>query len=249
MELSQKIKETTEVLQYLSLTVGLPDVACKSYAKYNFVSTGKEGQSGHDGDVVTNKVELGSDNQLSDFRREARTVWQRKLADLLESNPIGEDAVPFFDTDHPSSVTKLGCNTYSNKAGLVKLSEEGIKHVVGMLKSISNNVDGVTHIAIVVPTLDMFDDTWPTSGYSSVINSCKVKCSATFNPYLKDKENWYVFDTSDKFYELCIEIQEPLSFNSGSSFTENDIKTEISYKTKGSVHLGPARKVVRATHF
>jgi len=260
MELSQKIKEANEVLQHLSLIA--VDYASKAYATY-LVRTGPEGQSGHDGEVITNRVELGDEAKLADFISEARSVWDRKLAALLESNHIGEDAVPYFDTDHLSSITKLGCNTYSNKAGLVKLSEEGIKHVVDMLKSISDNVDGVTHIAIVVPTLEMFEDTSTTMrshkvtmAMSKLIESCKVRCSITFNPYLKDKKNWYVFDTSKEYYGPRIVIQEPLSFTSlmqyienGIFINENEAKISIMYSTMGYVHLGPARNVIRATHF
>ncbi len=255
MELSQKIKEANEVLEKLSLFVGLPEYPSKAYATY-LVHTGPETQSELDGEVVANRIELVNGTELTNFISEARTVWERKLADLLESNPIGEDAVPFFDTDHLSNVTKLGCNTYSNKAGLVKLSEEGIMHVVDMLKSISDNVDGVTHIAIVLPSFEMFEDTCNimrshkfTMAIAKLIESCNMKLSITFNPFLKNKKNWYIFDTSKEGYGPRIVIQEPLSFESVISVTENDVKTSIRYKTKGYVHLGNARNVIRATHF
>ena len=249
MELSQKLKEANEVLEKLSLFVGLPEYASKAYATY-LVHTSPKDQSEHDGELVTNRTGILTGPELRDFISEARTVWERKLADLLESNPIGEDAVPYFDTDHLSSITKLGCNTYSNKAGLVKLSEEGIKHVVDMLKSISDNVDGVTNVAIVVPTLEMFEDTWTImKSLSSVIDSCNVKCSVTFSPFFKNKKNWYVFDISKEYYGPRIVIKDPFSLKTIISVIENDVNTSIEYSTRGYVHLGPARNVIRATHF
>ena len=140
MELSLKLEEVNEVLQHLPYFFRIHKRAYMSFANY-LVRTGSEAQHGNDVELVTNSIELRSKADFKYLISEAQSVWERRLAALLESDTIGEDADPYFDTDHIESVSRLGVNTYSNKAGLVKLSDEGIKHVVDMLKSISDNVD------------------------------------------------------------------------------------------------------------
>ena len=243
-----------DTLQHIE---GLRDLHIALAACPNFTSSmtsmvPTEDGSNLEAELETKSINYVYGNDISQFLEEARSVWDRKMCNLLESNPIGEDAVPFFDTDHLCSITKLGSNTYSNNAGLVKLSLTGVKLLVRMLNDIRDNCKEVTRVQIVVPTLQMFE--YLTNMMKSPLNfltMAKIECVVSYVPYFSNKKNWYVFNRSNCFelFGPIVFLKRGLEFKIESVLNDDGLKSKVSYETEGSVHLVAPSKIIRATDY
>ncbi|MBV6513982.1 MAG: hypothetical protein FMNOHCHN_03565 [Ignavibacteriaceae bacterium] len=250
METTQYIKDLNDLHIQLQAFVGSMPKSESAMANINY-ATGSH-KFLVNPSLETKSVDYTYGTDISEFLSDARTIWDRKLCKLLESNDIGEDAVQFFDTDHLSSVTKLGCNTFSNNAGLVKLSVEGVKTLTLLLESMPDNNKPVTKIHIVVPTYEMYERLLHIkSPFRQTGDGQKKECFIVYVPFFSNKKNWYVFNTSDckGISGLHVCITKNLEFKIETVLTGDGIKSKISYEVEGETGLCHTSKVIRATDY
>lgn len=209
-----------------------------------------------------NSIDWVYGTDISNFLSEAKSVYDRQLTSLIESNPIYDDYVPFFHTNHLcidsfySHAQRGEKKTFSNDVGIVKFSTDGIMRTVNMLAELQRLKCAYKwgHIAIMVPNFQNFRTLVKDEGFLKRINS-KLEHIGTrvffvINPYLKNNKHWYLLNGDNN---ISINVQKNIKFcvkanekqNSDGSCT---ISAKISYSTSGFVHLGYCSNIIRATH-
>ncbi len=209
-----------------------------------------------------NSIDWVYGTDISNFLSEAKSVYDRQLTSLIESNPIYDDYVPFFHTNHLcidscySHAQRGEKKTFSNDVGIVKFSTDGIMRTVNMLAELQRLKCAYQwgHIAIMVPNFQNFRTLVKDEGFLKSINS-KLEHIGTrvffvINPYLKNNKHWYLLNGDNN---ISINVQKNIKFginrhekiNSDGSIT---LSAKIAYSTSGFVHLGYCSNIIRATH-
>jgi len=200
------------------------------------------------------------------FCNKAYDIWATKLAEVINSNPVGFDGSAHFSNKHPINPTLPLLEYYSNDVGIVDLDENGLATVLYSLLSapdLDGSIDAnrVKKIAIVIPTPTLYNKAL------AAIESIKISNGSnqtwySFEPILlpqlvtsdiATQKRWYLMNVTSTLKRAFVTsvVQHPMlktitgaSPNDYSRLKNDSIR--MSWTAKGGVGTGLPREVVRA---
>jgi len=185
---------------------------------------------------------------LETFIKSQADAWanlpKKKIAELLELNPLAFDGTPFFSNTRPNFTSKdtidniaTGTGTtrtnLSNDLGTAIDIARGFLNAKGEPFNINNNWAVMIH-----PKFERDFNAINTSEFlaNGISNEFKGMLTIVINPYLQDSNDWYLInpETPYKFAVVQEDINNPVKWD----MVDNPDERYIKYFTTGRLGFG-----------